>query len=392
MDLIPLRERFDALAGTSYGVAGLSGILSSLRPTDDRQKEALLYWLLVAEALARSDEPEGTWTWLVDQLAFPGVGERQVAMALRLRVQNHWTDCLPVLVFSSPRSLETNWITFCRHFPVADLENRAIRNLQHHLIRVYGRQLFRPGDWKANVPDEQRYDTPDRCSIVKLRISLKTLAGQGESDEQKLMETWRARLREAQVLESLPTKLSRGFASEWPVFEDLVLALLQAAEWLPLANYERIYGSLRDMDRRPQEAFTPDQAIFAGALLGWIHGYRKAGGWVQDPHQRRALSAQALALTIADIGFGNLSYPGIDPSVFYLTPSGTRSEFIMRYLRPNEWRREERHMFGREALADEVVCDDAVVCDVAGGAFHFSLKSMDPSAVKIQVDSVQDYH
>jgi len=370
MKPILLADRFSSIAGASYGATALSRMTAT--PTEEGEDggTGLLCWLLVTEALARNDEPQSTWMWLNDEIDLFGLTFPPLAAELRNRMRGHWTSCVPILLLKPREEVPEFWKSFCAYFPAADPQRESLRKLLFHLIDRYERNLFVPGDWKADLRDEDRYSSPDRCAIVKLRLTLKALISEHEPDEE-LLPRWRESVAKHKILEALPARIRRGFAPESPVFEDLVLAILQVAEWLSRPDYGRIEASLQDMERRPQEAFTEDQRIFAGAFLGWARGYQSVAAWVQDQEQRRALSEQATALSIVSEDIKDCSYIGCDPRIFHLSISGSRSAVLNRYLKLVQCSHEETRLITSAAEQPKVRSRDVVQCQ-AGTAFRFS--------------------
>ena len=366
----PLIDRFHASAGAGYGVAALSAMLRPASQESVNGGTAFLCWLLVSEALVRNDNAEATWSWVDDQLELFALRHRPLANRLHRELGERWTSGLPVLIFGSSNAVPHLWRSFCDHFPAPDSQRRTLRKLLFHLIDRYGRELFTPGGWKANLPEDWRYTSPDRCAVVKLRLTLKALISQNEPDD-VLLHEWRDSVTRRQILESLPARITRGFAPESPQFEDLLLAILQVAEWLSHPDSGRIADTLRDVQKRPLEAFTEDQGVFAGALLGWVSGYRTVAGWVQDAGQRRSLSEQALALAMADGEVGPQAYPGEAPRVFHLSPGGTYSAFAGRYLNLLHCRHEETRVITPTLAEAEAISRDTILCQ-AGSAFRLS--------------------
>lgn len=327
-----LAIRFDALAGAAYGVFGIarSPLGSNHSPTEGTQQinGPLFAWLLMAESLARYDDPGFAWRWASDQLRMAAWNRSLIHQALQLRIQNHWSSALPILLLA-PERQQPFMEAYQQEFGAQQYS--SLYKLLLTLWTRYGANLFRPGDWLAEVKQPERYATPALACIVKLGLTLKSLAEQSDSVERNQWEAWQQLLKQG-VLHRLPERITRGFAPDAPLFEDLVLVLLTVAEWLTFDQTWRIHTLLGDTDNRPAECLSLEQKILAGALYGWQRGYRRVGNLVTGQRQRAILSRQAIRLAVQSTCVKQLPTDTAGLLVLHSTEHGTLSAFSAPFI------------------------------------------------------------
>ena len=365
-----LEIEFDRCAGAVIGATGLSSFAAGPESEARTDSLPLLAWLLVSEGLARTDDPKRTWEWVTDQLRLVTSWRPSLYEAFHRHLGACWSAPLPIILCGPEDSMQELWDTYHQVFPTPD--QKAIRMLLQRVFARYGRSLFQPGDWKAEIKQESKYATPDRASIVKLGLTLKDLAENTEGEDRTLFEEWQRILRES-VLHRLPAHIGRGFASATPVFEDLVLAILAVAEWLPLPNGWKIAESVRDMDRHANERLTADQQVFAGALYGWIQGYHSVGNWIENPAQRSALSRQAICQALKRASSPEDRIDLASRIVLYGSPSGSLSELLQPYVRLTELKHQETQTIRPESAEVIISAHDTGLLDIAQGTFHLQI-------------------
>jgi hypothetical protein len=156
-----------------------------------------------------------------------------------------------------------------------------------------------------------------------------------------VLDRWRSILLNA-VLKKLPERIRRGFAPDEPEFEDLVLALLAAAEWVLETDLWRIPKYIENYAKRPEERLNANQTALCGSLFGWIRGYQFVSSGVTDRSLRAILSRQAMQnlLCESEIDLRNVSPK--DSFAFYATAEGSRVAFKEPYLSVIEDKTEEK--------------------------------------------------
>jgi hypothetical protein len=365
-----LEIEFDRCAGAGFGATGISSFSAGTENKAYTDSLPLLAWLLVSEALARNDDPARTWGWVTDQLRLVTSWHLSLYELVCRHMAACWSAPLPIILYGPEDSAKELWDKYHQIFPTTD--QKAIRTLLEQVFARYGRSLFQPGDWKAEIKQDSKYATPDRASIVKLGLTLKDLAENTEGEDRMLFEEWQRTLRES-VLHRLPAHIGRGFAPATPVFEDLVLAILAVAEWLPLPHGWKIAESVQDMDRNANERLTPDQQVFAGALYGWIQGYHSVGNWIENPAQRSALSRQAICQAMKRASSPEDRIDLASKVVLYGSPSGSLSELLQPYIRLVELKHQESHTARPESVGVIISAHDAALIDIAQGTFHMQI-------------------
>jgi len=361
-----LEIEFDRCAGAGFGAVGLSSFVLSIEGEACTASLPLLAWLLVSEALARNDDPTRTWEWVTDQIRSVTFSRPPLREVLHRHHSECWSATLPILFCGSEDSRQMLWDDYHRVFPTTD--QRTVRTLLWRLFTRYGRNLFQPGHWGAEVKQESRFATPDRACIVKLGLTLKDLVENTEGEDHAVFEGWQRILKES-VLHKLPARLARGFASSAPLFEDLVLAVLAVAEWLALPNGWRIVESVRDMEERADERLTPDQRVFAGALYGWIRGYQSVGNWIENPGQRGAVSRQAIRQAMMRVRTPEDCCDLVTQVVIHGSPSGSLSEILQPYVHLAELKHEEVHSMRADSAEVTVAVQDTALLEIAQRAF-----------------------
>lgn len=365
-----LEIEFDRCAGAAFGATGLSSFAAGTESEADTDGLPLLAWLLVSEALARNDDPTRTWGWVTDQLRLVTSWRPSLYEVVHRRLAACWSAPLPIILSSPEDNAQELWDIYHQVFPTPD--QKAIRTLLRRIFTRYGRSLFQPGDWKAEIKQDSKYATPDRASIVKLGLTLKDLAENTEGEDHTVFEEWQRTLRES-VLHRLPARIGRGFAPATPVFEDLVLAILAVAEWLPLPNGWKIAESVRDMQRRASERLTPDQQVFAGALYGWIQGYHSVGNWIENPAQRSTLSRQAICQVMKRASSPEDRIDLTSKIVLYGSPSGLLSELLQSYILLAELKHQETQTIRPEHAETIISTHDVALLNIAQGAFRLTI-------------------
>jgi len=365
-----LEIEFDGCAGASFGATGISSFAAG---TDSEMPTAslpLLAWLLIAEALTRNDEPTRTCRWVTEQIRWVTSWHPALYEVVHRHLAACWSGPLPIMLCGPEDSVQELWDAYHQVFPSPD--QRAIRKLLPRVFTRYGRSLFQPGDWMAEIKQDSKYATPDRASIVKIGLTLKDLAENTEGEDRTVFEEWQRTLRDS-VLHRLPAHIGRGFAPATPIFEDVVLAILAVAEWLLFPNSWKIAESIRDMQRRPSERLTPDQQVFAGALYGWIQGYHSIGNWVEDPAQRSVLSRQAICQAMKRASSPEARVDLASEIVLYGSPSGSLSELLQPYIVLAELKHQETQTIRPEHADTIISSHDIVLLDIAQGAFHLQI-------------------
>ncbi|GAB4405965.1 MAG: hypothetical protein Kow00123_18430 [Anaerolineales bacterium] len=136
----------------------------------------------------------------------------------------------------------------------------------------------------------------------------------------------------ADILRGLPSRPHRGFLPQSPLFQDMLLSLLNVAEWLLEPNPQQAIRFIRDCQQQPDEEITVSQIALSSALFGWVQGYSKVGNFVADRGWRTILAEQAMATAVAGHSVDtNVS----DSAAFYATREGTRTA-LRRFLQPVE--------------------------------------------------------
>lgn len=365
-----LEIEFDRCAGAVFGAIGLSSFAEKPEIEAPADNLPLFAWLLASEGLARNDDPARTWSWVTDQLRLVASWRPSLYEAVHHKLATCWSTPTSIMLCGPEDCVPTLWDSYHEVFPASD--QRAIRLLVRRVFARYGRTLFQPGDWKAEIKQDSKYATPDRASIVKLGLTLKDLAASTEGEDRSLFEEWQRILRDS-VLHRLPAHIERGFAAATPVFEDLVLAILAVAEWLPLPNSWKIAESVRDMDRHASERLTADQQIFAGALYGWIQGYHSVGNWIENPAQRSALSRQAICQALKRTSAPEDHVDLTQKVVLYSTLSGSLSDILQPYVGLAELRHQETQTIRPEHTEIITSIHDTAQLLVAQGAFHLPI-------------------
>lgn len=367
-----LEIEFDRCAGALFGATSLSHFATDVKDGAHSDSLPLLAWLLVSETLARNDDPRQTWGWLTDQLRLATSWQHSLREMIHRQLSAGWSAPLPIIFCGMEDCAQELWDGYHRVFPTPD--QTAVRKLLQRIFARYGRNLFQPGDWKAEIKQDSRYATPDRASVVKLGLTLKYLVENTESEERTVFEEWQRVLRDS-VLHRLPARIGRGFAPVTPIFEDLVLAILAVAEWLPLSNGWKIAESVRDMNKHANERLTADQQVFAGALYGWIQGYHSIGNWIENPIQRGALSRQAICQAVKRAANpddrANLS----SRIVLYDSASGSLSEFLRPCVTLVELEHQETQILRPEFAETTMSVNDIALFNLAQGAFRFRISA-----------------
>lgn len=325
-------SRFETMAGAQYGVAGMVCLASDGARPDELPsfQVALSTWHLVSEALARHDDEASAWQWLDAQLIEMGAAHPWFVAHLRRLHSSSWVTGLLLALCPDGERRRRLWTGFIDWAGAPDSETAALRHLVHALLSSAGTGLFTQ-DTGSDAPAE-RYglEGPAATAIVRLGRLLGGLEASEEIDAsfRGLYHEWRMALRGVLPRLAALERITRGFAGQWPVFEDAVLAIVQTAEWLERPEWYQMSEAYRDLRNRPLEALTSEQLVFIGLLLGAQLGYRKTSYWVQDHALRKLLSRQAMAL-VANWHPQSVSAQSIgDPVVFYSTASGTRSAFL----------------------------------------------------------------
>jgi len=367
---ISLTDEFDSCAGANFGAIGLTLLSSGASVDAPSASLPLLLWLLSSEALARNDVPHQTWPWIYSQTELASTPDPSIGRAVRDACGVSCAAFMPILMMAPSAQQDDLCASFALTFPCL-AELRAIRLVLKHLCTRYGRGLFQPGDWGAEIKNADKYATPDRASIIKLGLTLKQLAESSDDEDRHLAEEWQRTLKES-VLHRMPSRITRGFAPAWPAFEDLVLAILAVAEWLSLPNAWRVVEIVRDLNHRPEERLTPDQLVLAGALYGWVRGYSSVGNWIESPAKRAAAARQGICHAVQRSNKAG-DPRAIEQVVFYCTPAGLLSTFLQPYLQLADYTHEETYHARPGGKPITTVQDDAVLT-VADGAFSFKLE------------------
>jgi hypothetical protein len=212
-------------------------------------------------------------------------------------------------------------------FPPVSRVSGAVRHLLAALLTRDGADLYDA----SSLPEaahRERYGFPPACVTVKLGLALRRLCDASDPEtDVALLERWRSVLLDV-LRERQGDHVGRGFAPDWPEFENLVLALRDVGEWYAQPDVWRAPEFVRSYAGNPAEALTADQAALCGALYGRLRGYRGIAGYVADRSLRRRLSGLAMALVVRRLGLGG--------------PSGGATERLARLYatdgRPEEWR------------------------------------------------------
>ena len=330
-----LEAEFDSCAGAGFGIAGL------IRAgADDASADtSLLLWLLVSHALAVGENSVGVVDWLEDQVTLLSVHSKNLGMLLKQRLQDNWAAWMPIILFSPASERQMTWETYCNAFPVQPKEQQAVRELLFLLLSEHGRSLYDPENL-PDLPNPERFSSPEHCVTLKLGQTVRHLRDNETAIPRKeIFASWRESLLSS-VLKTLPHRISRGFAPQWPLFEDLLLSLLYVAEWQLEPDSRRIPNFIEDYARHPDERLTPNQLALSAALFGWLQGYRQIGYLVQDATWRSVLAQQAMGIAVKRAETGTEGLPLESPVVFYSTESGTRTAF-WRFLQVTQIQRKE---------------------------------------------------
>lgn len=364
---------FDVIAGAIYGAFGVATI--SANPADESVRQpyalnpSLFTWIMVSEALARHDDPELAWRWLDDQLRLAAWGKPAVHAALQAQFRDCWSGVLPILLLPAPQRRPV-LASYQRTFGAT--QGASIYVLLAALWERYDRNLFHPGDWLADIKGADRYTTPDRACIVKLGLTLKSLAEQAPEDERGLWEAWQLLLKQG-VLHRLPDRITRGFAPSAPLLEDVVLSLLAVAEWLSFEQSWRIGPFLNDINARPAERFSPKQKVLAGFLYGWELGYQRVGNLVTCQPQRAVLSRQALRLVLQGDCPEQQAGSCIETLVLHSTAQGALSAFQEPFVELSRYEQHEQVEYDPATRTMQATQNGCVELLLAQQAFAFEL-------------------
>lgn len=333
--------QFDATAGAIFGAFGVSTEIMGAAHDSGADTEPLttpqFVYLLVAEALARHEDPDLAWRWITEQMRLAAWNGPLIFTALQAQLQHCWSSVLPIFLLPT-FSRRDFWNSYQRSY--GNEQHIALHQLLFALWDRYSANLFQPGDWLAEVKQSERYGTAELACTVKLGLTLKWLAEQSSGDERTHWEIWQQCLKEG-VLHRLPERITRGFAPDEPLFEDMVLALLAVAEWLTFERPWRIGTFLADTDGRPSERLSAEQKVLAGALYGWQRGYRRVGNLVSSQQQRAALSRQAFCLALRNASVEQPSANLAESIVLHNTAQGTLSALLAPYLEFSRYEQQE---------------------------------------------------
>jgi hypothetical protein len=332
-------DMFERLAGAAYGVTGLLSLSSQTRTFADARSfdNALAAWLLVTEAVTRNDDGEFVASWLRSQMLNLASGDSWLNMRLRTMFSESWVAGLPILLCPNPEYRDRAWCSFISWAGDDLKEVGAIRRIMYSLLTRREPDFF-VWQHKHELPANLlQYESASAVAIVKVGTVLRKLeesASETDPTFSSILNEWRnillAILKQVQSFE----RVKRGFAHQWPFFEDFVLAILHAATCLERPEIHQIKGMLSDLNSRPDESLNADQLVLAGYMVGNTLGYSRSAHWVQDRLQRGALSRQAAA-QVANWSPNRISLPGgVDSTLFYSTISGSRSAFMMPCASP----------------------------------------------------------
>lgn len=381
-------DTFDRLAGAAFCTAVLQRYCPSNLPLDS----PLLYWLLVSESMARHNKPtqqiksiEGAVSIPNKPLSHgtnkPGGGQwyteldtfvatklaAGVTRDLKRGMVANWAAWMPMLLQRAPKesmpaaeksTWDKTWQRFCSRLLAdfgMDEEERAIMAVFQRLFseppqNLFNSKTFDIAEW------QDKYADPALCAMIKLGLAVHEVQDQEqEPDLQRRYGEWRIFLRE-HVLKRLPGRLKRETtpAHPHPLFEDLVLSLLNVAGWLGHADAKLLWvgDQIEDCGRREDERLKPHQLALCASLFGWIEGYHSVGcNDVELPELRQILSGQAMALALQSglqarasrSGSSRLRSSAPMAPVFYLAPSGTHGAVTAPVLRITgfSWRARE---------------------------------------------------
>lgn len=374
MDTKSLPDHFDAVAGAGFGVLGIraAGVLPAETGTSEAAllTDAQFVWIVVSETLARHDDEHTAWLWLSHLLQSAAFYQPPLVQKVRAVVQNSWSAVAPFLMLTK-NARQRFAATFQASFGATAFHHQLVQRVLLAIFDRYDANLFLPGDWLAEIKNDSRYGTSEQACIVKLGLTLKWLAEQSQGDERSTLEQWQQQLKTG-VLHMLPRRISRGFAPESIVFEDAVLTLLAVAEWLTYEKSWRIRDYLADTDKRDDERLSDDQKMLAGALYGYIRGYRSVGNWITDLRQRGAIARQSLCLAAKELDASHTSPESELSAVFYGTESGTLSSFLLPYVIGDRYSRNE--CITRERVANALSqCRYDLRMQLAQGAYFFDI-------------------
>ena len=322
-----IEKEFNSSAGASYGIAAITAIDKSCAAILSLSESPLVYWLFVSESLALADDAKSTIQWLERQINQVDQFSPSLAGKLRQGLCNSWLAYLPILLFRADQDREQTWQRYCQTFPGQTQEQQGIRSLLFHLLSEQETFLYDP----RTLPPQYRekYTDAASCVIVKLGQLLRRLQ-KDKTLEQELFETWAEALK--LVLHKLPDRVQRGFAPAFPLFENLVLSLLYAAEWRSQPDLWRIAEYIDSCAKYPQERLTPDQVALGAVLFGWLEGYQRVGGGVSEPSLRTALSNQAMAIALQRVPEKPSQLPPGDPIIFYATEQGKQLDLFCQFF------------------------------------------------------------
>lgn len=366
----PTISEFGRLAGVGYCVAGLLSLASESPGNLDKPSVdgALATWLLVSEAVARNDDPQAAWPWLARQLHVLADADPWLEGKLRGMIASGWAAGLPALMCSDTVSRQEYWASFCLWAVPPNDEVYAIRQVLHGLLASESRNLFAWSSLEDVSPTLLQYESASAIAIIKVGLllgDLKNLSSTETRPSNSLYGEWQAVLRTLlKRIQSLE-RIQRGFASRWPLFEDLILAILQAAEWLERPELYQIGKILFDLNKRPGEHLTANQLVLIGFLLGDALTYGKTAHWVQNRAWRQALSRQAAA-QVANWSQSKVGLVmGVDATLFYCTASGSRSAFLAPCATPRFWSRQVKYTdrYGTVVVSDSEGTLQAVLLD-----------------------------
>lgn len=329
--MLSVDEIFSSYAGILFRVNGT--ILNQKVTLADNEKMAFFLWNLFSEAVARAESIEDNFSWINHQIQTINYLIPSFKSTIDKAISYQWAAWLPLILFSKDKERLELWNKFCLLYPEANIEEKNIRKLLFELMLRYGKNLFSFGDWIDEVQNPDRFSTPVECAIIKLGLTLKHLKNNSEDEEAKIFfDTWRKLLLD-EILHKLPGKIKRGFASKWPLFQDLVLAILHGGEWLLIESQEQVIDYITNSALVLNEELTPNQIIMASALIGWNLQYNKCSNWIKDRNQRSFFSRQAIRMVIKLGYHPEIFFPGIDPIVLFSSKDGSRSRYNSPFIK-----------------------------------------------------------
>lgn len=319
-----IQAAFDRRAGAAFSFAGtMSAVLSDSLVF----QEQLLLWLLASHSLVAGGSGDGAADWLEEHLGYLAERSEGLAAALRQRLQRNWAAWLPLLLLSDSGKVAETWSAFCAAVPPESAEESAVRDVLLALVRDHGSNLFSP-----QGISEEYASSPAQAVVFRVGGIVKKLQVEGAREWARAC---------ADILRRLPDRVTRGFLPHSPLFQDMLLSLLDVAEWLLEPRAEQTIDFIKDCWRRPDEALTVNQIALSSALYGWLVGYSNVGGLIADRRWRIVLAEQAMATALAGRCVAQDVCTPSDPVSFYATEDGTRKAF-RHFLRPIEISREEK--------------------------------------------------